>query len=205
MNEIIVDARGQICPTPLILTKQALKENIVGTQFVVLVDNEISCQNVERFLRDNGMTPHVGADGSEYIVRFTKHLPELAVADAAAYCTPAQGAAGNSNYVVALSNDAIGSDEALGHKLVQGLLETLKAIEPMPTHLILYSRGVLLAMDDAPTLPALQAIAQRGIAILLCGTCVDHFEKKAAVRVGEIANMLKLMEIQLAADKVLKP
>lgn len=205
MNEIIVDARGQICPTPLILTKQALKENIVGTQFVVLVDNETSCQNVERFLRDNGMTPHVGADGSEYIVRFAKHTPELVVPDAAAYCTPAQGVAGGGNYVVALSNDAIGSDEALGRKLVQGLLETLKAIEPMPTHLILYSRGVLLAMDDAPTLPALQAITQRGIVLLLCGTCVDHFEKKAAVRVGEIANMLKLLEIQLAAGKVLKP
>jgi selenium metabolism protein YedF len=205
MNEVIVDARGQICPTPLILTKQALKENIVGTQIVVLIDNETSCQNVERFLRDNGMTPHVGADGSEYIVRFTKHTPELAVADAAAYCTPSPDSASASSYVVALSADTVGSDAALGWVLVQGLLETLKAIEPMPTHLILYSRGVLLAMADAATLPALQAIAQRGIDILLCGTCVDHFEKKAAVRVGEIANMLKLLEIQLAAGKVLKP
>ncbi len=202
MSEIVVDARGQVCPKPLILTKQALKENIVGTRIVVLVDNETSCQNVERFVRDNGMTPHVSADGSEFILRFTKQVTELAVSDAAAYCVPASA---NSNYVVALSSDTIGSDASLGSVLVQGLLEALKAIEPMPTHLILYSRGVLLAVEGAPTLLALQALSQRGIAILLCGTCIDHFDKKPAVRVGEIANMLTLLEIQLAAGKVLKP
>lgn len=207
MSEIIVDARGQLCPKPLILTKQALNENLVGTQVVVLVDNETSCQNVERFVRDNGMTPHISADGSEFILRFVKHAPELAAPAAEAYCLPA-GAAGG-NYVVALSADTIGSNEgsdaALGRVLMQGLLATLEAIEPAPTHLILYSRAVLLAMDGAATLPALQALAQRGIAILLCGTCVDHFGMKPAVRVGEIANMLKLLEIQLAAGKVLKP
>lgn len=206
MSEIIIDARGQVCPKPLILTKQALKENIVGTRIDVLVDNETSCRNVERFLRDNGMTPQISADGSEFIIRFTKHVTELAVSDAAAYCIPANA---SNSYVVALSSDTIGStegsDAVLGGVLLQGLLETLKAIEPMPTHLILYSRAVLLAMEDAPTLPSLQAIAQRGIAIMLCGTCVDHFDKKSAVRVGEIANMLKLLEIQLAAGKVLKP
>lgn len=208
MSEIIVDARGQPCPKPLILTKQAIKDNLVGTQIVVLVDNETSCQNVERFVRDNGMTPHISADGSEFILRFIKHAPELVAPAAEAYCLPASGAA-HGNYVVALSADTIGSNEgsdaALGRVLMQGLLETLKAIEPMPTHLILYSRAVLLAVNGAATLPALQALAQRGIAILLCGTCVDHYEMKQAVRVGEIANMLKLLEIQLAAGKVLKP
>jgi selenium metabolism protein YedF len=204
MNDIVVDARGQACPKPLILTKQVLKDNIVGTVITVLVDNETSCQNVERFLRDNGMTPHISADGSEYILRFTKHAPELAVPDAEAYCVPAQGTA-NGSYVVALSSDTIGSDVALGRVLMHSLLATLDVIEPMPTHLVLYSRAVLLAMEDAPTLPALLSVARRGIAILLCGTCVDHFDKKEAVRVGEVSNMLKLVEIQLAAGKVLKP
>lgn len=202
MSEIVVDARGQICPKPLILTRQALKENIVGTQIVVLIDNETSCQNVERFVRDNGMTPHISADGSEFILRFTKDAPELSAPDAEAYCVPARS---GIDYVVALSSDTIGSDEALGRVLVQGLLAALKAIEPLPTHLILYSRGVLLAMEGAATLPDLQAIAQRGIAIRLCGTCVDHYDMKQAVRVGEIVNMLTLMELQLAAGKVLKP
>ena len=202
MSEIIVDARGQLCPKPLILTKQALKENLVGTEITVLVDNETSCQNVERFVRDNGMTPHISADGSEFILRFVKHAPELAAPAAEAYCLPSRPGV---DYVVVLSSDTIGSDAALGRVLMQGLLATLEAIEPPPTHLILYSRAVLLAVNGAATLPALQALAQRGIAILLCGTCVYHYEMKQTGRVGEIANMLKLLEIQLATGKVLKP
>ena len=122
MSEIIVDARGQLCPKPLILTKQALKENLVGTEITVLVDNETSCQNVERFVRDNGMTPHISADGSEFILRFVKHASELAAPAAEAYCLPASGAAG-VNYVVALSADTIGSNEdsdaALGRVLAE--------------------------------------------------------------------------------------
>ncbi len=210
MSEIIVDARGQPCPQPLILTKQAIKDNLVGTQIVVLVDNETACQNVERFVRDNGMTPHIGADGSEFILRFVKHATELAAPAAEAYCLPSRS---GTDYVVVLSSDTIGSNEgsnegsdaALGRVLMQSLLATLDVIEPQPTHLVLYSRAVLLAMDGAATLPALQALARRGIAILLCGTCVDHYEMKPAVRVGEVSNMLKLLEIQLAAGKVLKP
>lgn len=202
MSEIVVDARGQLCPQPLIMTRQALKDNIVGTQIVVLVDNETSRQNVERYLTDNGMTPHISADGSEFILRFTKHAPELAVPDAEAYCAPSRA---GDDYVVVLSSDTIGSDEALGRVLVKSLLTTLKAIEPMPTHLILYSRGVLLAMEGAETVDDLLALAQRGVAVRLCGTCVDHYQMKSAVRVGEIANMLTLMELQLKAGKVLKP
>jgi selenium metabolism protein YedF len=202
MNETTVDARGQLCPKPLILTKQALKDNAVGAAIAVLMDNETSCQNVERFLRDNGMTPQLSREGGEFILRFTKTAPDLTVPDAASYCVPARP---GCDFVVALSSDTIGSDEALGRKLVQSLLTTLKAIEPLPTHLILYSRGVLLAMEGAATLPDLQAIAQRGVAIRLCGTCVDHYDMKQAVRVGEIANMLTLVELQLAASKVLKP
>lgn len=209
LAETLVDARGQRCPLPLIMTKQALNAVPQGAALHVRVDNETSCQNVERFLRDNGMTPQVSvgpAGGNDFSLRFVKVLPDLAAPDAAAYCVPARApAAPGGSHVIALDSDTIGSDAALGRLLVQGLLETLKAIEPMPSHLILYSRAVLLAVEDATTLPALQAIAARGVAILLCGTCVDYFDKKAAVRVGEIANMLTLMEIQLAAGKVLKP
>lgn len=202
MHEITIDARGQPCPLPLILTKQALKDNAVGAAIAVRVDNETSCQNVERFLRDNGMAPRVSREGGEFILRFVRQAPELVVPGAEAYCVPPRS---GCDFVVALSSDTIGSDEALGRVLVQSLLTTLKAIEPLPTHLILYSRGVLLAMEGAAMLPDLQAIAQRGVAIRLCGTCVDHYAMKHAVRVGEIANMLTLMEIQLAAGKVLKP
>lgn len=202
MSEVIVDARGQLCPKPLILCKQALKDNIVGTQVVVLIDNETSCQNVARFLRDNGMAPHIAADGSEFILRFTKSVPELAAPDAAAYCVPARGDA----WVMTLTADTVGRGPAdLGARLMQGLLATLEQIEHPPSHLVLYSSAALLAARESPYLASLQAIERRGIAILICGMCVDYYGKRAEIAVGEITNMLVILETMAHADKVVTP
>jgi selenium metabolism protein YedF len=202
MSEVVVDARGQLCPKPLILSKQALKDNIVGTQIVVLIDNETSCQNVARFLRDNGMAPHIAADGSEFILRFTKSVPELAAPDAAAYCVPARGA----SWVMTLTADTLGRGPAeLGARLMQGLLATLEQIEHPPSHLVLYSSAALLAAQGSPHLDSLRAIERCGIAILICGMCVDYYEKRAEIAVGEITNMLVILETMAHADKVVTP
>ncbi|MEW6513830.1 MAG: sulfurtransferase-like selenium metabolism protein YedF [Pseudomonadota bacterium] len=202
MTEIVVDARGQLCPKPLILTKQALKDNIVGTQIVVLIDNETSCQNVERFVRDNGMTPHIGADGSEFILRFTKHAPELAVPDAESYCVPAASA----SYVISLASETVGRGPAeLGAILMKGLLGTLKDVDPLPSHVVLYSSGVLLAVDGSPFVDTLRDLEQRGVKLLICGTCVDYYQKKAEVNVGTISNMLSILETLTRAGKIIAP
>lgn len=202
MTEIVVDARGQICPQPLILTRQALKDNILGTQIVVIIDNETSCQNVERFIRDNGMTPHISADGSEYILRFTKHALELVVPDAEAYCTPAT----NASYVISLASETVGRGPAeLGAILMQGLMATLKDVDPLPSHVVLYSSGVLLAVDGSPFVEPLRDLEQRGVKVLICGTCADYYEKKAAIHVGTISNMLSILEVLTRAGKIIAP
>ncbi len=199
---IVVDARGQVCPKPLILTRQALNDNVVGTEIVVHLDNETSCRNVERFLRDNGMAPHIAADGSGYSVRFTKSLAERAAPDAAAYCVPA----GDDAWVMTLTADVVGRGPAeLGARLMQGLLATLEQVEHPPSHLVLYSSAVLLAARGSPHLDSLRAIEGRGIAILICGMCADYYEKRAEIGIGEITNMLVILETMAQADKVVTP
>jgi selenium metabolism protein YedF len=205
MNKITVDARGQICPKLLILTKQALNESAVGTLITVIIDNEISCQNVERFLCDNGMPPQVSRDGGLFTLAFTKRVAELSAPDAAAYCVPAGGAGGGA-YVVSLASDTVGRGPAeLGGILVRGLIETLKSVTPAPTHLILYSSAILLAVDDSPLVESIRALEQRGIKVLICGTCVDYYQKKSEIHVGTISNMLSILEVQAATGKVIAP
>lgn len=202
MNRITVDARGQICPKPLILTKQALDGNAVGAAISVLVDNETSCQNVERFLRDNGMPPAVSREGEVFTLAFTKASAVLAAPQAEAYCVPAAG----GSYVISLASDTVGrGSPELGAILVKGLLETLKAVTPAPSHLILYSSGILLAVDGSPHAETLKAIEARGIRVMICGTCVDFYGKKADIHLGTVSNMLTLLEIQAAAGKVIAP
>jgi selenium metabolism protein YedF len=205
MSEITVDARGQPCPKPLIMTKQALQGNAVGTAIAVRIDNETSCRNVERFLRDNGMPPRIDQDGAEFTVRFIKIAPELAAPDAAAYCLPARGRM-ESSYVVTLAGDTVGRGSAeLGGMLMHGLLATLAEATPLPTHVLLYSSAVLLAAEGSPHVAGLRELERRGVKILLCGTCVDFYRKKTEIRVGSISSMLTILEVQLQAGKIIAP
>lgn len=60
----IVDARGERCPRPLILTRQALRGVATGAPMRVQIDNETSRANVERFLVDHGVAVTVTREGS---------------------------------------------------------------------------------------------------------------------------------------------
>ena len=201
MPKTTVDARGQICPKPLILAKQALTAAAVGDAIEVLVDNETSAQNVERFLRDNGMTPRLSRDGSVLTLAFAKSAPELAAPDAAAYCRPAA-----TDFIVTLAADVLGRGPAeLGATLMKGFLATLRELTPAPTHVIFYSSGILLAVDGSPHVDAIRAIEARGVKVLVCGTCADWYGKKAEIHVGTVSNMLTILETMTAAGKIISP
>ncbi|BCO10326.1 hypothetical protein GF1_27020 [Desulfolithobacter dissulfuricans] len=41
--------------------------------------------------------------------------------------------------------------------------------------------------------------------ILACGTCLDFYELKAAIKVGAISNMYDIMQSMASASKVVSP
>lgn len=47
-----IDAAGLSCPEPVILTKRAIEDN--SKEIEVKVDNNVSKENVKRFLESNG-------------------------------------------------------------------------------------------------------------------------------------------------------
>lgn len=51
---MVIDARGFGCPRPVILAEEAFSKIEEGT-IEVLVDNEASVKNLERFATKNGM------------------------------------------------------------------------------------------------------------------------------------------------------
>ena len=84
-----VDARGQACPKPLIMTKRALSEIAPDERLSVLIDNPTSFENVKRFLVDNGMKPECRQDGDVFTLTVRKRGTSLVQPDAASYCTAA--------------------------------------------------------------------------------------------------------------------
>lgn len=196
-----VDARGQACPKPLIMTRQALKDVAPGDSVRILIDNPTSRQNVERFLRDNGMSPQCVQDGDLLTITVQSPTAPLVRPDAASYCaTPARP------HVIVISSDKMGrgSDE-LGAILIKAFINTIRETAPLPSHLVFYNSGVLLAVEGSPLIDSLRELESKGVSLLVCGTCLDYFKKKDAVRAGTVSNMYTILETLTAAGHIIRP
>jgi selenium metabolism protein YedF len=94
-------------------------------------------------------------------------------------------------------------DEELGKVLMRSYLHTLTEVDPCPEVLVFFNGGVHLGTDDSPALDDLRAVEARGAKLLLCGTCVNAFDLKDRIAVGDISNMYTISEVMLGAASVI--
>jgi len=201
MNEHTVDARTLKCPQPLMMAKKALEGMNAGERLRVQIDNEAARDNLMRFLRDNGMTPGLSSEGGVYTIAVEKVLDAAPLGDTEAYCAPDRPQAGP---VIVLNHNGMGSgSEELGRVLLQACIFTLKDISPLPSVILCYNAGVLVAAEGAPTVPALADLVRRGVTLLLCGTCVDYYELKGKIAVGTISNMYEILQRASTSERVI--
>lgn len=200
----IIDARGKNCPLPLVMTKKALLESREDETILIIIDNDISLKNVSRFLKDQDMQIQVEKKEDAYHLMVTKTgtIPENI--DAEAYCYP-EGTE-NKNYVMVFKQDKVGHGAGeLGDILIKGFVNTLPEITHKPGFLVFLNTGIHLTTKDSDVLEALQLLEKKGVKILVCGTCLDYFNKKDDIAVGEISNMYDILECITQAAKVIHP
>ena len=63
--------------------------------------------------------------------------------------------------------------------------------------------GVKLTIEGSEVLPNLKELEDSGTTILVCGTCLDHFNLLEKKQVGETTNMLDIVTAMQLADKVI--
>ncbi|MBI5550017.1 MAG: sulfurtransferase-like selenium metabolism protein YedF [Desulfobacterales bacterium] len=193
-----IDARGLSCPAPVLHTKATLEQEHPDT-IKVLVDNAASQQNVERFLRSQGFEVRLEKEGHDFAVIGKCGSPGAAVEPKAA--PVATGA--NQKIMVMCATDRIGfGDETLGQKLMVNFIRTLKEMGPELWRLVLVNNGVKLAVAGSPVLAELKAYEATGTSVLVCGTCLEHFNLLAQKQVGQTTNMLDIVTAMQLADKV---
>ena len=196
MHEI--DARGLACPAPVLQTKAVLQE-ANPSQVRVVVDNAASQQNVQRFLESQGFQTSLGATGDAFAVVGT------CAGEPVAQAIPAPATqAGEKRIMVMCATDRIGfGDDTLGLKLMINFLRTLKEMGPDLWRLVLINNGVKLTIDGAEGLPDLEDLEKRGVTILVCSTCLDHFHLLERKQVGQTTNMLDIVTAMQLADQVI--
>jgi selenium metabolism protein YedF len=192
-----IDARGLACPAPVLHTKATLQEEKPAA-VKVIVDNAASQQNVQRFLESQGFQTRLEQQGADFMVLGNCGPQPSAQPDARALPE-----ADLKKILVMCSTDRIGfGDDALGLKLMVNFLRTLKEMGPELWRLVLVNNGVKLAIEGSEVLGDLKAYETAGLKILVCGTCLNHFNLLEKKMVGETTNMLDVVTAMQLADKV---
>lgn len=198
-----IDARGKVCPQPVVMTKHALASLEEGS-LTVIVDNPISCENVERFARSQGCNVEVGQRDEGYVLEIVKGYP--------CEMKPEEGVkaanlpAAEQHVVVYIAADHMGAgNEELGRMLMRAFLKTLKEVTPRPKKLIFVNSGVKLTLASSDAIESIKELEDLDIEILSCGTCLDYFHLKDKLRVGLVSNMFDIVSSLMEAEKVIRP
>jgi selenium metabolism protein YedF len=200
-DERILDCRGLACPQPVIQTKEALGEMAAGSLRVIL-DNEASCTNVRRFAESQGHQVDVQEKEGHFHVMILREKGAPTSDVPPIVCEAPQ----ERKRVVYIAAEGMGrGDDELGHTLMAAYLDTLSQFAREISHVIFVNAGVKLTVDGSPVLEELQQLERVGVAILACGTCLNHFGIKDRLRVGSVSNMYAILETLSGADKVMSP
>jgi len=201
-----VDARGMLCPRPIIETKKGLKELLPGEYLKVLIDNETSLGNVCKFLKDNNCEYTQAKEGDHWSLSVSSPGSPLLEKPAEDYCEILSPNRAKGNYVVALTSDIMGEgDETLGRRLMTSFVNILTELDSLPSSVVCYNSGVNLALPESPVVDTLKELEHRGVEVLLCGTCIDFFGIKGKTSAGVIADMYLIAGKLSAAGNVIRP
>lgn len=198
MAEEKLDCRGLACPSPVFKTKELIDRGGLE-QLTVLVDNDAARENVSRFLVRSGYEVKVEGTQGEFAV--TGYRSQGTTCEV---FVPEPGSESEQRILVFLGTDRMGrGDDELGRKLMINFVGTLKEMQSSLWRLVMVNAGVKLAVEGSNVLPQLQDLEKGGISILVCGTCLNHFELLEQKEVGETTNMLDIVTSMQLADRII--
>lgn len=193
-----IDCRGLACPAPVLQTKQAMEEGSFEV-IKVVVDNEASKQNVSRFMNSQNLEVTVLEEEKDFHI-IGKRQEEITHEEPVIERPETE----TKKIMVMVSNDRMGhGDDDLGEKLMVSFLKTLKEMGDELWRLVFVNNGVKLTIDDSDVLPVIQELEKDGTHILVCGTCLTHFDLLDKKQAGETTNMLDIVTAMQLADKVI--
>ena len=193
----LINAKGLPCPEPVILAKKAIEQY---EEFTIIVNEQEARENVTSMAESMGCKVAFDRRGVEFYLTITRQAKPV---DAPA---PSCTAASTGPTVLVLSSDKMGrGNDDLGALLMKSFIHTLTEVADKPRTIILFNTGARLAVEGSDVIPDLKGLADKGVKIIVCGTCLGFFEAKDKLRVGTVSNMYDITETMMAAGKLIQP
>lgn len=91
-------------------------------------------------------------------------------------------------------------DDELGALLMRNFIYSLARDENPPASIAFANSGVRLACEGSESLDDLRLLADKGVAIRACGTCLDYFGITDKLAVGEVGTMPATVAAMMSDD-----
>ncbi|MDR0721464.1 MAG: sulfurtransferase-like selenium metabolism protein YedF [Treponema sp.] len=196
-----LDMLGQPCPIPVVKAKEVLAEQ-GAPGVVVLVDNMVAVQNLEKMAKGTGCGFSYVEEGASYRVSIVKGAAsDQGFAPPSCEESPS-GQAKVSNAVgevrkgpvVLITSDNMGrGSEELGRMLIKGFIFSLSQLNPLPEAVLFLNGGARLTTEGANTVPDLKMLEEKGTGIYTCGTCANYYKLTESLAVGSIVDMMQIV------------
>ncbi len=208
----MIDARGLACPQPVILAKKALEHS---AELTIRVDNMAAVENVKRLAKSQGCRVTVTDEQDRtWSLALTRESGLGAVQEHTAPKDIPNGAArqeaGDPSVcapsVILIPSETMGQgDDELGRLLMRGFFHTLQELDTLPDKIIFYNSGVKLTVNGSDVLEDIRELAQAGVEMLVCGTCLNFFNLTDQLAVGTISNMYEIADTLTSVGRLIRP
>lgn len=206
MAEVTVNALGDACPIPVVKTLKALKGLEGAGTVVTYVDNEIAVKNLTKMAEEKGCsaTSEKVADKEWHVTVSASEA--VGVADAQAEADAVCVLPNSSNTIVVVNTNVMGhGDDTLGKNLMKAFIFSITQLDELPKTMIFYNGGAHLTCEGSESLEDIKGLAEQGVEILTCGTCLKFYGIEDKLAVGDATNMYEIVSRQNAATRVIRP
>ncbi|MFK4567374.1 sulfurtransferase-like selenium metabolism protein YedF [Enterococcus sp. UD-01] len=192
---IKINAIGKPCPIPVIEAKKAIRTlEKTGGVVEVLVDNDVAVENIKKMALGLNLTAT-----SEQLASDQFNV-QLVVTEKKLVDQKAQ----EQGLVIAVGRKTMGEgDPELGAILLKSYLNSLCELDTPPQQLLFFNSGAFLTNQESNALADLRQLMEKGTKISTCGACLDFYNLKQTLAVGEITNMYQIVETMAQAEKVI--
>ncbi|MBS4536979.1 sulfurtransferase-like selenium metabolism protein YedF [Clostridium sp. D2Q-11] len=187
-----IDAKGEPCPKPVIMTKKALEEIEEGTVSTI-VDNEVAKENISKLANSMNFKYDVEKTKEDHFIINIIKGEEVKLKEEvnSNVCEPNIF----KDTTIVIGSDKMGEgSEELGKILMKGFIYTLTESLPYPATILLFNDGVKLTVEGSESIDDFEILQEQGVEILSCGTCLNYYEIADKLKVGEVTNMYTIVE-----------
>ncbi len=203
--KLVIDARGDACPLPVVKTLKALGALGGAGEVETIVDNQVAVENLSRMASSKGcaFSSEQTAEKEWHCITTASGAVDVVAGEVEAVecAVPAR-----KNVVVQISAAVMGTgDDVLGAKLMKAFIFSLTQLDELPQTILFYNGGARLTCEGSGSLEDLKNLADAGVEILTCGTCLDFYGIAEKLAVGEVTNMYVIAQKLFGASVVVRP